>query len=63
MVAGGTDPSHCGARAGERPVPAAPAGLTVEEKALLVIQCLLSRFSLIYDIQIQKKKKKQKKRR
>lgn len=33
-------------------------GSTVEEKALFVIQCLLSRFSLIYDIQIQKKKKK-----
>lgn len=42
---------------------AAAAGSTqrcsrVEEKALFVIQCLLSRFSLIYDIQIQKKKKK-----
>lgn len=33
-------------------------GSAAEEKALLVIQCLLSRFSLIYDIQIQKKKRK-----
>lgn len=51
----GADAAGDGAgRSGE---PAAPAGVDFEERALFVIQCLLSRFSLIYDIQIQKKKK------